>query len=725
MYRRIIPIVYLAVSVVCFLIAPTVAPSYANDIFQGPLALSEKEHVWLKAHPVIEIGVDGNWPPIDFINDQGVFSGISANTLKMIELRLGITFKPVSGASFKDMLGQVMDGTLKVGATIAWRKDRAEKLWFTEPFFKVKYVIITRNSEYTISSLQDLENKSIAIEDGYFLHKELSEQYPNATLVPVKNTREALRAVSRGKADAYIGNRAVADWILIEEELSNLKVAGDPGFPQNPQRFAIHIDPEFEPLVSLMNKALASISEQDKLDIAQTFLKANVSSVLKTDGIVFSPSEKRFIDNTVVMAATTTNWPPFAFVSDASGKAAGIGYDYWKEITKTAGLKTDIAHFDDFSKQIQSLKDKKVDLMYSSGVTEERQKYSIFSNPYTSFPISIATSKEENFIQDVNFLKGKKIAIGRNFTAHKMMLKAFPEFTYVPVKNAKEGLQLLSQGDVFGYIDIMPTLADSINKYGFTNLKISGNTGLLFELRLMIRDDYPELLSIANKVIANFDPDLKRQILNRWINVQYDQAFDFKKYLPYAVAFSFVILLIIFSLHQSRKRVRKVNKELVRHVDESSKELRSSKGQLLKLSQALEQSPSLVFITDMEGSIEYVNAKFIRTTGYERDEIIGQNPRILKSGHSSRSLYVELWRTISSGGTWRGELMDRCKDGALFWASVSISPIRDEHKKITHFLAVHEDITLQKDAEATMMLAVEQSEIANRTKTELLANMSH
>jgi len=444
------------------------------------------------------------------------------------------------------------------------------------------------------------------------------------------------------------------------------------------------------------------------------------------DGDVrFTAQERSFIKKTVVTAATTTNWPPFAFVDSATGEVKGIGYDYWREIIKTAGIHAKIVKFDDFTKQLLSLKNKETDLMYSSGVTKDRKKFAKFTHPYATFPIAIATSKEENFIQDGSFLRNKKVAIGRNFTAHTLMVKAYPDITYVPVDNIRQGLQLVSQGKAFAYVDIMPTLAFAINKYGFTNLKISGNTGLTFELRLMIRNDYPELVSIANKVIANFDPDLKRKILNRWINVQYQQAFDYKKYMPYAVGFLVLVLIIIYQLQISKRRAHAANKELERRVNERTRELQESQSQLLKLSQALEQSPNLVFITDTDANIEYANPQFLRTTGYTWDEIIGRNPRILQSEKLTLAYYQDLWQTILSGEIWRGEVCDRCKDGSFFWASASISPIRDENGQITHYLAVHEDITKHREAELAMKLAVERSEIANRSKTEMLANMSH
>lgn len=123
---------------------------------------------------------------------------------------------------------------------------------------------------------------------------------------------------------------------------------------------------------------------------------------------------------------------------------------------------------------------------------------------------------------------------------------------------------------------------------------------------------------------------------------------------------------------------------------------------LLTLSTAVEQSPSVVIITDLEGNIEYGNPKFTEITGYEKDEVIGSNPRILKSGHFQDNIYKEMWETISKGGEWRGEFHNRKKNGDLYWEAASISSIKDADDKIKHYLAVKEDITESKNIEAAL-----------------------
>jgi len=121
---------------------------------------------------------------------------------------------------------------------------------------------------------------------------------------------------------------------------------------------------------------------------------------------------------------------------------------------------------------------------------------------------------------------------------------------------------------------------------------------------------------------------------------------------------------------------------------------------LRKLARAVEQSPVTVVITDTKGAIEYTNPQFTKITGYTFDEVKGKNFRILKSGVQSPEVYRNLWATISTGGEWHSEMCNQRKDGSLYWEDASISPVVDETGRITHYLAVKEDITARRVAEA-------------------------
>ena len=126
---------------------------------------------------------------------------------------------------------------------------------------------------------------------------------------------------------------------------------------------------------------------------------------------------------------------------------------------------------------------------------------------------------------------------------------------------------------------------------------------------------------------------------------------------------------------------------------------KSAEESLLTLSRAVEQSPVSIVITDPGGRIEYVNPRFETATGYLLSEIIGENPRIISSGEKSSTEYREMWTTLISGKTWKGEFHNRRKDGTLFWELASISPVYSDEGELIHFVAVKEDISARKQAD--------------------------
>ena len=131
-------------------------------------------------------------------------------------------------------------------------------------------------------------------------------------------------------------------------------------------------------------------------------------------------------------------------------------------------------------------------------------------------------------------------------------------------------------------------------------------------------------------------------------------------------------------------------------------EQKLAEDEILKLLKAVEQNPATIIITDLNGTIEYVNPKFSEITGFTPSEAIGNNPRIFKSGKTNAKEYAKLWMTISSGRTWKGEFCNVKKNGEIFWESASISPIINDSGIITHYIAIKEDITDIKKAEKAL-----------------------
>jgi PAS domain S-box-containing protein len=237
-------------------------------------------------------------------------------------------------------------------------------------------------------------------------------------------------------------------------------------------------------------------------------------------------------------------------------------------------------------------------------------------------------------------------------------------------------------------------------------------------LRIVRANSYDQI--IGKSVLEFVHPESKESITQRMKEVLMDdnatQIVE-EKLITLSGEPVYVELKAIPTLYEHQNAVQVIIHDIT--------ERKRTQDKIKQLSQAVEQSPVAIVITNTRGIIEYVNPKFIETTGYPLEEIIGNNPRILKSGYTTATEYKHLWQTLASGSEWFGEFHNKKKDGTLYWESASISPILNTQGIITHYIAIKEDITERKIIEQQLILAKEKAEESDRLKLAFLANMSH
>lgn len=265
--------------------------------------------------------------------------------------------------------------------------------------------------------------------------------------------------------------------------------------------------------------------------------------------VLMNVDERSFLHMNTIRYTSTLTWPPFNFFSESNPpQLQGIAVDFWKLISERTGMKSSFIPSSTLSGVLDAIKTKTADITLGTSISKEKEPYALFSKPYASFPNVIVTGKTIDFIPGLKALEGKRIAITEGYSVAEAIGEKYPNITIVGVEDTREGLKLLSSGRVDAVVDILPVVAYLINADHQVNLKISGTTEFDFDVRMMIRNDYPELKTIVDKAIDSITIAERQRILNRYIAITYEDRVDYT--WAYVVVMGAFIIISIFIYRQ-------------------------------------------------------------------------------------------------------------------------------------------------------------------------------
>ena len=232
-------------------------------------SLTEAEKAWLKQHPAMRLGIDPDWPPVEYFNVEGKLAGITSDNIRILSEKMGTRFEAVEDLSWVEVLDQARQGKIDVISAIVKSEERAEYLLFTEPYLKLPMVIVTRDDTPVIEGIQDLQGNTIAVMKDYITHSYLARDYPNQKLLLFKTLGEALQAVDNGKADALIDNTAAINLAKNELGLTRITVAAITPYVYE---LSFGVRKDWPELIPILEKILASISEREKQIIKEKWV---------------------------------------------------------------------------------------------------------------------------------------------------------------------------------------------------------------------------------------------------------------------------------------------------------------------------------------------------------------------------------------------------------------------------------------------------------------------
>jgi diguanylate cyclase (GGDEF)-like protein/PAS domain S-box-containing protein len=249
-------------------------PANSTVINQDKVKITAAERLWLQQHPIIRLAPDGKFQPFEYFDDNGNYHGIAADMLALIEQKLGITFTVVQLDSWQQILDAIKARKIDMLGAASPTEERRSYLRFTAPLLDVPTVIIGRSSEQAIS-LDSLKGKRVAAIPGYVSHNYLQQHHPLIELLEVPDIKTALRMVSFGKVEATVVNLATASFYFHQLGITNLKVFET---LDTPWQNSIAVRSDWPELQSILNKGLDMITDQERTEIMQRWLKPLESS---------------------------------------------------------------------------------------------------------------------------------------------------------------------------------------------------------------------------------------------------------------------------------------------------------------------------------------------------------------------------------------------------------------------------------------------------------------
>ena len=630
------------------------------------LSLSDEEIKYLKDNPILKVHNFDSLPPYNFtLNNYP--KGFVIDYIQLVGKVLGVKIEFIQNKSLKESFDMLENNQLDILPNIAISDERKKTIDFTNYSLVNFQISLGVNKQSDIKSLSDLKNKKVSVVENSFLEDILKKEYPNIKLYKTKNTEEAIEAVASNKADAVIHNLSTIEYWINKNWLSNLKtiVLKD----DNIQTIVpLHLGVKKDNLVlkSILEKANQNISEKDTRNLVDKWLKNSFYEEIKLSQIEHDYLSK----NKTINYCVNSNFMPIERINNNS--VLGITSDYINIFKEKLNINFNQIEIESTKDGLNKLLTKECDLVTFVQNSDNTNKLVNLSNSHLSFPFVLVTKIDKTFISSLNSLNGKRIAYVDD-TYKEILIKAYPQIEFVKVDSLKQGLKKVKNDEFFGLVEILPVVGHEIQKDFSNSLKISKEIFNNAYFSMATSKDNIILNDILNKLFSSISNENKDSINNNWISVNYEKMVDYEKVLIAGMVF----LLIIFIISLKNRQINNINSQMKKYIKIVDENVLTSS-------------------TDLDGNITYASEAFCEISGYTKDELIGQNHRIIRHSDMKESTYKELWETITSGKTWKGEIKNKKKNGDYYWVKASISPVFDNKGEIISYTAIREDITDKK-----------------------------
>ncbi len=510
------------------------------------ISLTKEEKAWIQSHPTLLVAAKSSWAPFEFVNKTDHYDGFTYELLKLIEHKTGLKFS-YKIDSWENSISKIKNNKIDILTSIVYTKESSTFLDFTKPYYKTFDYFFT-HTDLTIETLDDLNDKIVAVPKGSHIKKLLQQYYPKIKILEVASIDKAIEALLAKKANILVGTYAVLDYTIKQKGIQNIKPFRPFGYAGGQLRLATNKKNPL--LVSILDKALSTISTKEKNSILSKWIDIKKQQIR----IKFTKKEEAWLNQTqTITFAGNPDWLPFEAFDN--GKYIGIVADYLHHIEQLTPIMFNPIQTKDWSETMTYANKGDVDIISDDIHSKTLQKHYTPIPAYIKSPIVIVMNSEHGFVADVGDIKDKKIALIKDYSFNDKLKSAYPNQKFLFMKNADIALTSLAQGNIDAVLLTMPRASYLLSSQGYTNLKIVGKTTVNLALTFFVHKNKPILHAILQKSIQALSNTKNLEILSKW------QKVEFAKKVDYTLLFQIAGLLGFFllgTLYWNRKLSREI-----------------------------------------------------------------------------------------------------------------------------------------------------------------------